>query len=266
MLSSVSTILVIIGVTGHFGLLDNGRYVEKFDDWEDKSNCIINQGEVFEEKIDYFQSECLKSGRDFILIGDSHAEALSKNLRIVIEDSGGSLISLVTNACFPITGTTRLNYNRECIEKKEKYWDFATTTNATIILSARWRLNINGTRFNNQEGGIEYGKNNGLNVVLDSDDELIPHIASSLLRLSQKNRVIIVNQIPEAGWDVPVRIAKTSQKFKSPAPSYLSTSYNVYKVSNEKINALFEDLENGGNLTVLRVDKLVCDTKLAGSA
>ena len=249
-----------IGLAGHLGKIESRFNVATFDNWRDPSPCLIKKSMNFVELEYDLRNDCLTGTNDFILIGDSHAEALSLSFRKVIESRGGNLITLLNNACLPIPGTSRVPLDTQCLENKEKYWEFIKSTNATVILAARWRLSLEGPRFNNEEGGVEYGDNNA-NYVLGSNENIFTYVKDFLLEASSKNKLLIINQIPEAGWNVPHRRARI-EVLHDASPD-ITTSYEVYKRSNHRINKIFNSISDKTNITIISSDKLVCNTRYA---
>ncbi|MBF7072251.1 acyltransferase [Glaciecola sp. MH2013] len=253
----------VIGLLGHFGVSSSNiaHNQEVIDDWRDLSPCVVIKGfrpSLLEQRKTLL-SECFGQNENFILIGDSHGEALSKSLRMVIDEKNGGLISLLHNGCLPIVGTSRVPLQINCIKNKKDYWDSALSTNATIIVAARWRLNLVGTRFDNTEGGVEYG-DSSLNILLNSKEkhDIYEYTKLFLRTAAHKNRLILIDQIPEAGWHVPERIAKI-KSFREPEGVDISTSYEVFLDQNKPIRALFAELETVPNISIIHPSQLVCN-------
>ncbi|MDC1150377.1 acyltransferase family protein [Gammaproteobacteria bacterium] len=248
-----------IGSLGHFGIVESKFKAASFDNWRDDSSCIVLKTTDFNKVKDELKQRChdSKSNKNYILIGDSHAESLSKNLRLMIEKRGGNLITLIHNGCLPVPGTTRYPVQQKCIENKEAYWRFIQSKNATVILSSRWRLLLEGPRFNNLEGGVEYG-DNAVNSVISSDKNIFDYVENFFEESSKKNSIIIVNQIPEAGWNVPYRNARIKQLHGDQED--ITTSYKVYKDANLRVNDMFNRLIENTEIKVVSTEKLICNT------
>lgn len=195
---------------------------------------------------------------NFILIGDSHAESLSKSLREILLKNKGNLVTFVQNGCLPIMGLSRIPSDKQCVENKKLFWQFIKTTNATVILSSRWRLNMIGPRFDNQEGGIEHGVS-GLNYASDHDADIFDVTLDFLQEMALNNNLIIINQIPEAGWDVPKRVVKI-KKFSQEKSEPITTSLDLYKEKNARVIELFSQLSKGENIQILHAETLICGT------
>ena len=145
-----------------------------------------------------------------VLYGDSHAESISFALREALAANGRDLISFTHKACLPIAGTERVvgraipACRRFTAQVQEALGRIAYDR---LILSARWALNYHGGRFDNGEGGIEYGVNGAVRVAGQSfttdakrKAQLLDHMRTEITKHS---RTLIHTQIPEAGWHVP---------------------------------------------------------------
>jgi len=245
----------------YYSLNTHKHRAESFSNWKDNSKCVIRDDFLFSRDEIKFKKNCLTKDNNFVLIGDSHAGSLSFKLREIIEESGGSIITLSATGCFPIRGTTRKPLQVSCVQNKEEYWKFIQSTNATIVFSSRWRLNLVGTRFNNGEGGVEYGES-GINVVIENEKiDILKHTFQTLEKLSKTKKIIIISQIPEAGWNVPIRAAQI-RKFTPSRKVEIATSYQVYKDENKDVIQLMDKLSSVPDITVLNVQDLVCDNQV----
>ena len=168
---------------------------------------------------------------------------------------------MLNNACLPIPGTSRIPIDKNCLNNIELYWDFIQSTNATVLISSRWRLHLEGDRFNNNEGGVEYGVN-GLHKVISNNENIFSYVEKSLQKLSKNNDILIIDQIPEAGWNVPSRNSRILKLNKSTKD--ISTSYDVYLKANQRVNSLFNNLSKEYGIEVLNTSELVCNTKYSG--
>jgi peptidoglycan/LPS O-acetylase OafA/YrhL len=252
---------IAVGISGHLGKINSRFDLETFESWRDDSDCLVNTKKQLEGLQAELSDKCLGSSNNFILIGDSHANSLSLALRRAIENSNGHLISLIKNGCLPIIGTSRLPVEQHCVRNKQDYWQFIETTNATVILSSRWRLNLIGSHFDNQEGGVEYG-GSGLNIVTEGDLDIMTHVEEFLNKAAENRNLIIINQIPEAGWNVPERSARL-RKFTS-YDQEISTSYQVHVDSNAQVVDLFNRLSINPNINIVNVEQMVCNTEIQG--
>ena len=113
-----------------------------------------------------------------------------------------------------------------------------------LILSARWALNYHGGRFDNGEGGIEYGVNGAVRVAGQSfttdakrKAQLLDHMRTEITKHS---RTLIHTQIPEAGWHVPRLYTKYA--LFGAVPKAITTSRSMYHKRNDFMGALLTDI------------------------
>lgn len=259
-LSFPAVILLVGGFVGSIYGSSPGLYF----DWKDTSECVVRNGFDDDAHPKKISEKCFQeNGRNFILVGDSHAESVSKKLREVIENHNGGLITLLRDACLPIPDTSRKPFQRACVKDKNDYWEFLSRTSATVIFAARWRLNLFGKRFNNGEGGVETGVSGQNYIISDENTTLVNHLIEQIRKLSKKKEVVVFSQIPEAGWHVPhrlQRLEKSGQINLLP----ITTSYEVYQNENKQILSMLEQLESLERVSVFRPEALVCDTSVKG--
>lgn len=244
-----------IGLSMHF---TNGLSYRLPDDLKEKNlfqpniNCSFsNYG------LKLFLSEevknCLNnSSNSVFLIGDSHANALSYSLENELSKIGLGVINLSSPGCFPIFGTNNpiQSLGPNCTAMKDFIEQRVLNLKRPIILSSRWRLWIEGNRYNNGEGGIEWGNPSPASLKSNHTKEnLYLHTKDELTKLGEGLKLIIVNQIPEVGID-PIR-----NKFVN-SDRVLEHDYSQYLSQNDRTNSIFSGIKNA---SLIRTDKLVCD-------
>ncbi|WP_300440592.1 acyltransferase family protein [uncultured Mameliella sp.] len=155
---------------------------------------------------------------DWILWGDSHAEALLPALETVAERQGRRLVLAGRPACAPLPGVTRSDrtqaQNRECTAFKARIEDLILTSGRfdTVVLHARWPLYIEGTRYGeNDTEIIRLVSQTPPEIVGDDPAQnlLIAEDALSALvdRLTAAGlRVVIVGPVPELPWNMSDRM------------------------------------------------------------
>lgn len=199
--------------------------------------------------------DCLdNSSNSVFLIGDSHANALSHSLEYELSKIGLQVINLSSPGCFPIFGTNNSipSLRSNCTAMKDFVKQRIIKLNRPIILSSRWRLNIEGERYNNGEGGIEWGKASSATLMRNhSKENLYLHTKNELTKLGKYSNLIIVNQIPEVGMD-PIR-----KKFVNINKAY-DHDYSQYLSQNSRINSMLTGIDKA---SVIRADRLICDQK-----
>lgn len=208
--------------------------------------------------------DSVRAGRYALLIGDSHASALASALRDELLAHDLDLISLYNNGCLPIQGTqgSTSGNGSECETFLEDL-DAAMQTLEPefIVYAARWAVYINGTFFDNREGGAEYpNRTVDIRVSGTSATTLSRHIAEQVNLIAQQTPVIFVHQIPEAGWDVRRRIMLLERRFL--AADSISTSADLFSSRNayqSELDSLFAE-----TVATVAPAALVCDTVISG--
>lgn len=236
--------------------------VEDFSDWRDPNPCTVRNVTLTEERTAHLLDTCLGESDDFILLGDSHADSLARSLRAAMGEHGANLLVLSQGGCLPIPNTVRRPTKPHCEARKTAYWEIAKSTDATVIIASRWRANMFGKRYNNGEGGQEYGPDPVTYVRGDRNANVSTYASQYLTSAAENQKIILLSQIPEAGWNVPFRAAKlinfsSAQNFED-----ISTSYVIYDQQNAGVRDFLTALETHPNISVIRAEDVVCDTIL----
>ena len=196
-------------------------------------------------------NKCISSA-DIFLVGDSHAKYIGFALEKELQKTGQNLVVLTHNGCLPIKNIGRKNQSQSCKNFIEFLYNDIFINNNTVVMSSRWRLNIEGTRYNNGEGGIEGGNNAQVYITSqNSHKDLKLFFVRKIREIKEVTNLIVINQIPEVGINVPKWYFS---KFDTP----LTHSYTEYKIQNNSINEMFESIEG---IKVLQTDILVCNDK-----
>ncbi len=207
-------------------------------------------------------------GASSVLVGDSHATALVEALgeRLAQTDQGIRLMSF--EGCVPSIGIARLDgdsqrcgeFHRDVIETIA-----ADASIDTVFLLARWTLYNETTRFNNEEGGIEWGRpvvwettpefsQQGTGGVFpDAMDRYLARLAVS------GKRIILLYPVPEAGADVPIQLARELH-YGIDRQSPLSTSLEVFARRNGATVAVLDALARQYELLTIHPDEVFCDS------
>jgi hypothetical protein len=196
-------------------------------------------------------NKCISSA-DIFLVGDSHAASIGFALEKELQKTGQNLVVLTHDGCLPIKNISRKNQSQSCKNFVEFLYNDIFINNNSVVLSSRWRLNIEGTRYNNGEGGIESGSTGQVFITnQNSHKDLKLFFVQKIREIKEATNLIIINQIPEVGINVPKWYF-----FKFDTP--LTHSYTEYKIQNNGINGMFESIEG---IKVLQTDILVCNDK-----
>jgi peptidoglycan/LPS O-acetylase OafA/YrhL len=261
----------------------------KINYYDFKKDYPSNINKIVEEKLYYknkFFQDCLSDPKKYIspkrscvlgdgdnikyaFIGDSHMGIISQELDNILRDDNVGGYQLTYNGCLPsnelkIRGQSRYKcqkYYNEVINflKNEKKIE-------TVVLFYRWELYYNGKRFNNQEGGVEKGKDH-ISVRLDEDKDKILSIEDlnySLFNFfnkihNQNKKIVVIKSTPEMGWEIPSLLAKKLMNHDKISKNFLSIDRQLYKKRNFLFNSFLFDMEDDFNLHIYDPDNLFCD-------
>ena len=219
--------------------------------------CLFDKGE---EALPHPIKDCLtenSSGSKTILIGDSHAAAIAGEALRGFHASGMDLYAMTHSACIGFSGfyVSSPKYRLRCnafFTGIENY--IRASDMKTVIIASRWSLYVDGTPFDNGEGGIEtltpiYAD------LLDRIDEqaseddparkarvVAQYVADIRNYLDAGRNVVVVYPIPEAGWNVPQIVAKSAMAGSKSLE--FSTSYDRYRERNGAVIAAFDAISH----------------------
>ena len=208
-------------------------------------------------------------GKRVALWGDSHAESIAPQLAKALAVEGYGLSSFARPRCDPVAAITR-DGDDGCAAYKAAAVAFLTSDAGpeTVIVVARWTLILESGPFDNQEGGVEFGKwathyaVDGSNRQPGQAERAAAMRATVERLLRSGKRVILVGNIPEAGWNVPQTMTKIAMFGDRTRP--LSTSSAAFRARDRSTQLAFERLSPGPRLIRLEPSGLFCDRQLPG--
>ena len=183
----------------------------------------------------------------FLFWGDSHADAVASavNLSATNADAAGYLIWI--SGCPPLTGIDRTDHiNQECSNFSRDVIDFVKDHGEieTVILSSRWTILAEGTRYKTEEGYTV--------SLTDSENPTSEEITNKALFTTGLNRtvdellgldrqVILVSPVPEIGYHVPSAYfvaARTNRDITD----IIAPSLAEYRARNEVVLSVMDEL------------------------
>ena len=213
------------------------------------------------------------SNKKVYLIGDSHMGSIMFNLKNRILDRNYQFISFTIGSCiyfpgFYLDGTKIKEELKNC---NDYYFNnikriLAKEKNSIIIFGGRFPLYLNNYFFDNQEGGVEGKKWTVKYISRGKYDSIETSFRNEVLNLSQKNKIILIYPIPEAGWEVPRKFLNLTKKLPYDLNNqdikisdFITTSYEVYK-NRTKSSFEFLDSITGSNVFRVYPDRLFCNS------
>lgn len=208
-----------------------------------------------------------------VLLGDSQSDAIAFPLHQHLASRGMGVQHMWFAGCPPFSGLERIDdYSGRCREYNDAAFNQVIANDALqfVILIGRYSLYYSSERYDNGEGGIEYGSrvlvgSVDLNGASYSESDRRQYVLDQYTHdiqayLAAGKKVILVYPVPEQGWNVPVLAAKKEMYEGS---GDLSVSLESFGNRNETVVDLFDSLGNPENLLRLYPSKLLCNTFVA---
>ena len=279
-----SAFFITVGLTGHLTDGWPGRMDERFLRAMPENNEDLScSSKVFNPKniCKLVQSQ----NKLTYLIGDSHAKAISNEMQIAFSKKNIGLLHSSYGGCPPIRNVYRADLGSindvDCYIFNEEMYRFIYDNKDIeyVVMVARWTSLIEGTRFDNTEGGIESPtptKKPHLDLVTNGKPEYHPNYShrkdiseryvdsiQELLDLGKK--VILVYPIPEAGWNVTKYIYKYYIQHSDQAfsPNVGSTSHEVFKTRNRRSYIALDSVGQQPNLFRVYPEHIFCSNEVS---
>ncbi|MBL1418937.1 MAG: acyltransferase [Alphaproteobacteria bacterium] len=207
-----------------------------------------------------------------ILLGDSHANAISEQFTNALSQYELGLQDITHNGCPPIIGIYNPNNinNPNCSEGIKKVYNYIVGNPQikTIVLVSRWVSTYENTPFDNQEGGVESRTMQEKHQRLthqEAEDRynLIGNLTNKIVNnlIENGKRVILVYPIPEVGWMVPEYLTK--RRIHGMNKTGLSTSHAVFKARNKNVYKQLDRIQQHDNLLIIKPEILFCNNDIA---
>lgn len=212
---------------------------------------------------------------EVLFIGDSHSGAASYEFQNELKARGISSYAVSVAGCIGLPGffDSRAGGPGRCDEYVRGMLEFGRQNGArAVVITSRFPMYYHSFGFDNGEGGLERRRG----WMVDYQSPAVPRTDTSNAArqvrvlagyreqpklLSQDLKVILMDPIPEAGWNVPAMLARRAMVGRDDKP--LSTSYAAYLERNKEVFAAFDDAERAGAYRV-NAAELFCNTPIPG--
>lgn len=276
----VSLVLLGIGIYGHIrsGIFTTTQMkAAKMQQWRKDYNPRADECHADSIKFIKPNNACSYNPeykKRFAIWGDSHALGLAHIFAKTLKQQSYDLAHLTYSACIPAIGIIKTDKaSSECSKYNDAVLNFINNSSdiEVVIMHGRWPLYTEGVRFNNQEGGIEYGKsayilptNNKTISITSNPQKRISAIGLQYRKtienlITHGKKVVLVYSVPEAGWNIPIKLARNILLEKN-LDIPLSTSFNVYRKRVEKTHEQLDMLQGNDSLIRIYPSKLFCNT------
>jgi len=207
------------------------------------------------------------------LVGDSHAAALAFEFGNLAAQHLIGLRQLTYDGCLPVRSLYRVfRTDRQCLEYNDKAFRFIGTQPSidVVVLAARWTLGLEGSFFDNGEGGVESDdteplvERRGVGYKKSDEQGRIERVRAEYIGAIQDflalgKTVILVYPIPEVGWDVPAFLARRALTDPTLAAD-LSTSYLQFRTRNARAYQALDAAGRGPRLVRVTPADILCNT------
>ncbi|WP_158275484.1 acyltransferase family protein [Maritimibacter sp. 55A14] len=196
---------------------------------------------------------------DAIFIGDSHADALNYTLGRALSAQGLNMAFTGTESCPPVIGFVRQAPYYDCDKKLRTLLVQVLSSPAQyVILHARWSYYLDVEPFANGVGGTD-GENGALTPLTDMRRRTISDAYADFAeKLAEEGKtVVLIYPIPEAGWDVPMHLAKMVLRGMDDRPR-LSIPYDAVLQRNASVIEVFDSIQQERIIRV-RSGLVFCD-------
>jgi len=278
-----AVVFITIGVSGH---VTNG-WPDRFSD---KLQIISEPTKCGENKFspEYVCSRVKEASKLTLLIGDSHSGAIGHEMELSFTENKIGLLHIYKEGCPSVKNVYRADTESHsplgeysCYQFNKNLYDFIAKRDdiENIVISVRWALWIEGSRFNNMEGGVEISEKKPHLDLVDNGKPLYhPHyghrlqiaeryIYSVQMLLDAGKKVILVYPIPEAGWNVPNYLLKRLRVMSSKEVASLavgSTSYKVFQERNRRAYNALDKIAQHPNLYRVYPESIFCNADVKG--
>lgn len=268
-----SVLFIGIGLAGHF----NDGWVNRID----SKIQVKNQSPGCSASEFHSVKVCkLVNGQNNLtfLIGDSHAGALAHEMQVAFIEKKMGLLHLFKIGCPPVKNVYRADGGNtndlSCYEFNKAMYSFIKDNKKieNIVMSARWNLFIEGSSFDNREGGKEYfWRKPHLDLIEGEKPDYHPHYGhrselakrytdSIQLLLDMGKKVILVYPVPEAGWNVPKYIYRYQlfNREEDISSRVGSTSYELFRERNKRTYKALDNIGSHPNLYRVYPEHILC--------
>jgi peptidoglycan/LPS O-acetylase OafA/YrhL len=199
----------------------------------------------------------------FILWGDSHARALASGINLSALNMGSRGKIATQSACPPLLSIERPN-RTSCNEFNQAVLELISVTPEmeTVILAARWALSTKGTRYKQESGDPVQ--------LLDLDSPSSSNLSNvelfeiGLMRTIEKlhslgKKVVLVNPVPEVGYDVPSALVVTNITGQD-TNTIIAPTIEEYRKRTEEVESIFHQIKDRLPIELVAPDIYLCGT------
>jgi|GEM_PF-6847671 len=208
---------------------------------------------------------------DIIIWGDSHAAGLAYGFHQHLKNTSLSALQLTANGCPVAPNVIRQDNPKKrinCPKNAQKALGIIKELHPKyLIINARWALQFESVRFDNGVGGVESGDSISIVDIANGKKltkyELASYYIEYFTQLAaklalQNTKLVLITQIPEAGWNVPNKSIRFIQQRNH---DEVATLRSVYEQRNLWPSQMFEELKAVENIHIVNAADIYCDAE-----
>ena len=181
--------------------------------------------------------------------------AISYNLKTRVVNNGYNFSTYTIGGCFYIPDFEIINRKTKLKSKRCNNYNtniknkLLQTNNQIIIIGGSFPIYFSGKQLNFENNEYFLKEWSGAFSPTSKDKNMYESFKSFLLKLSKKNKVILIYPIPEVGWYPPQKLFNlrnknvfNSKNFLNDKKNYLTTPYEIYLNRNSQILKEFDKI------------------------
>lgn len=186
-------------------------------------------------------------GTQVLILSDSQGRELAAVLGPMLQARGIGSYATGYLGCPPLPGLLRADdSDYDCDGFMRGALDYAEGAGIdTVVLIGRHGFYLHGTRFDNGEGGVEWGDSGAADTLAGGPEgaraeRVLAGYEAGIRALAGRFKVVLVDPVPEAGWEVPQTLFRR-QVFGA-GGAVLDTAHSAYLARQAPILALLQSL------------------------
>jgi len=204
----------------------------------------------------------------FFVWGDSHARSIAPAVHAYASQMTGSGEIATRGGCPPLLDVYRPGIEA-CAEFNDKVLEYVLSKPdiQTVVLSARWSLAYTGTRYKEELGNsvklVErqlLSTNNSNSNVTNNAEVFKIGLERSVATLTDAGkRIVIINQVPEIGYDLP-SIHFVANVLSPGAEQKIAPTLDEYRVRNGEVTQILNALAEDYGVSVVSPQSHLCSS------
>lgn len=200
-----------------------------------------------------------------IVVGDSHADALTTSISSALDLNKQGLLALTLSSCPFVFDVRMKKESPYCFKRNQERLDLIKKhPNVPVFVIGRWSVYIYGQSDparvvkTFQPPFIYFDEGN---VTVSKEQLLLTlekKLEQTLCDLKKTNPTFITTPIPEMPFNVPQTIARQWMLHGKPDMNEVSLSWSEYEARNKKLVDLILSSAQACNVDVLRPEKFLC--------